>query len=235
MTSVTDRIALLLVEDDIDIAAGIGDYLALRGIEVDFAYTASQARSRIQDARFDVLVLDVNLPDGDGFSLCREMKQTLGLGTPVIFLTAQDRLEDKLTGFAVGAVDYVVKPFAPVELLARVRAIASHIRATEGVRLRVGGYSLDLQRCLLSYGDLHLQLHAIGFTIMRLLMQAYPGSIAREQLCDRLWPDAVPDSDPLRAHIHQLRRALDERFGRQPIATVRGVGYRFEDDDNAGA
>lgn len=223
-----DRIDVLLVEDDIDVAAGIGDYLIARGIEVDFAYTAAQAQTRALQSRYDLLLLDVNLPDADGFELCRALKQGLGLNVPVIFLTAQDRLEDKLAGFAVGAVDYVAKPFAPAELLARIRAIVAHAASDDGGRLQVGDYTLDLQRRLLSRGGRHLPLHAIAFTVLRLLMQAHPGTLSRERLCDALWPEEIPESDPLRAHIYQLRRHLQERFSQQPIATVRGVGYRFE-------
>jgi len=228
MPASTSAIKLLLVEDDIDVAAGIGDYLGARGIQVDFAYTAAQARALAATAPFDLLVLDVNLPDRDGFRLCRELKTELGLRQPVIFLTAQGGLDDKLTGFAAGAVDYVVKPFAPAELLARVQAIAAHISAADGAKLRAGGYELDLRRHLLQRGDAHLPLHALGFAILRELMAAYPGSVSKQALCDRLWPDEVPDSDPLRAHVYQLRRTLQAAFGRPLIATLRGVGYRFD-------
>ncbi len=231
----TERIRLLLVEDDVDVAAGLGDYLGARGVEVDFACTAAQARARALAAAFDVFVLDVNLPDRDGFALCRELKRDLGLGQPVVFLTAMGQLDDKLEGFDAGAIDYVVKPFAPAELLARIRALAAQLRAADGAKLRVGGYALDLRRRLLERDGAHLQLNAFGFAIMRRLMEAHPGVVERQELCDRLWPDDVPDSDPLRAHVYQLRRALEAAFGRPLIGTVRNVGYKFDDSIDAGA
>jgi len=233
MSLPTDPIKLLLIEDDVDVATGIGAYLTARGVDVDFAYTAAQARALAESTCFDVLVLDVNLPDRDGYALCRVLKSELGLQQPVIFLTAQGSLDDKLAGFAAGAVDYVVKPFAPAELLARVQAIAAHIPAADGAKLRVGDYVLDLRRNLLHCGATHLSLHATGATILRRLMQAYPGSVTKQELCARLWPIDVPDSDPLRAHVYQLRRSLQERFGQALIATVRGVGYRFDLDGDA--
>ncbi|AKC88319.1 hypothetical protein WQ53_09555 [Pseudoxanthomonas suwonensis] len=218
---------VLLVEDDADIAAGIGDYLGVHGLEVDFAYTAAQARSRLQAQAFDLVVLDVNLPDQDGLSLCRSLKREHGLRAPVLFLTARGALEDKLGAFDSGAVDYVVKPFAPAELLARARAIVAHVPASGGVGLRAGAYELDLSGHLLRRGDATLPLHATGFALLRRLMEASPGCVPREELCALLWEDGPPGSDPLRMHVYQLRQQLVRRFGEPLIGTVRGVGYRF--------
>lgn len=218
---------VLLVEDDLDVAAGIGDYLEAHGLAVDFAYDAAQARSRLLESSFDLLVLDVNLPDGEGLALCHELKREQGLRQPVIFLTARGDLADKLRGFEAGAVDYMVKPFVPAELLARIRAIAAYATAADGALLRVGDYRLDPQRGLLSRGDRCMPLHATGTAILMRLMQAHPGTVSRQALCEGLWGDGTPDSDPLRTHIYQLRCALQERFGEAPIVTVRGFGYRF--------
>jgi DNA-binding response OmpR family regulator len=218
---------VLLVEDDLDVAAGIGDYLAARGLAVDFAASAREARTRVIDARYDVLVLDVNLPGQDGIALCQELKRDMGLATPAIFLTARGDLQDKLRGFAAGAIDYMVKPFEPAELLARIRAIDSRADAGAGPLLRVGAYSLDVQAGLLSRGDRRLQLHAAGLAILRPLMQAAPRAVAKRALVDSLWGDQPPGSEPLRAHVYQLRQSMLERLGEAPIETVRGIGYRF--------
>lgn len=217
---------MLLVEDDLDVAAGIGDYLEAHGLRVEFAASAGEARARVAESGFDLLVLDVNLPGQDGIALCRDLKQQ-GLATPAIFLTARGGLQDKLEGFAAGAVDYMVKPFAPAELLARIRAIRAHVAASAGPTLEVGGYALELHTGLLSHAGRHLQLHAAGLAILRRLMQAHPRSVSKQALSEGLWGDEAPESDPLRAHIYQLRQALLERFGEAPIGTVRGIGYRF--------
>lgn len=218
---------LLLVEDDVDIAAGIGDYLHSHGVVVDFAYSAAQARSRLQEQRFDLAVLDVNLPDQNGVALCESLKREGGLRSPVLFLTARGALGDKLAAFAAGAVDYVVKPFAPAELLARVRALTLHAGHAGGLELRVGAYVLDLQGHLLSRGAESLPLHATGFMLMRELMQASPGTVSRHALCERLWQGEPPGSDPLRMHVYQLRKHFLRAFGVPLIQGMRGVGYRF--------
>ena len=220
-------IRVLLVEDDLDVAAGIGDYLEARGLLVDYAGSASEAHAQVSRTLFDILVLDVNLPGQDGITLCRELKHAHGLATPAIFLTARGGLQDKLDGFAAGAVDYMVKPFAPAELLARIQAICAHVTSPSGLSLEAGGYVLDLHSGLLSHAGRDLQLHAAGLAILRRLMQAYPRSVGKQALREGLWGDEAPDSDPLRAHVYQLRQAMLECFGEAPISTVRGIGYRF--------
>ena len=225
----SERTRVLLVEDDLDVAAGIGDYLQAHGLQVDFAASAGEARARVAASVFDLLVLDVNLPGQDGIALCRELKQAHGLATPAIFLTARGGLQDKLDGFAAGAVDYMVKPFAPAELLARIRAIRAHAAAGATMTREVEGYALDLHSGLLSHAGRHLQLHAAGLAILRRLMQAFPRSVSKQALADGLWGDEAPESDPLRAHVYQRRQAMTERFGTAPITTVRGIGYRFGD------
>lgn len=221
------RIRVLLVEDDLDVAGGIGDYLEAHGLDVDFAASAQEARVRLVAASFDVWVLDVNLPGQDGIALCMELKRERGLSTPAIFLTARGSLDDKLRGFEAGAVDYMVKPFAPAELLARIRAIAATATAGQALPLAAAGYTLDMAGGTLWRGAEHLPLHATGLAIVRRLLQAYPRSVSKQALCEGLWGDEPPGSDPLRAHVYQLRQAMLERFGEAPITTVRGIGYRF--------
>lgn len=221
-------IRVLLVEDDLDIAASLGDYLERHGLAVDYAYGVAQARARVRDAAFDVFVVDVNLPGGDGYGLCRCFKEELGLSQPVLFLTARGSLDDKLRGFAAGGVDYVVKPYAPAELLARIRALAALAPAKRGARLQRGDYELDLHGRVLRRGEACLPLTASAYAILRRLMEAYPGCVGRDELCETLWGGEPPDSEPLRAHVHQLRRQLLDSFGQPLIATLRGVGYRFE-------
>lgn len=226
MTLRSAPIRVLLVEDDLDVAAGLGAFLEPNGVAVDFAYTARQARASTLHAKFDVVVLDVQLPDGDGIALCRELKGR-GLRSPVLFLTARGALEDKLRGFDAGGVDYMVKPFAPAELLARVKALAHHIPASGGVVLRAGHYSLDPQAALLTGPGGRVTLNATAVAILRRLMDASPGSVSREDLNALLWGDRPPDSDPLRMHIYELRQVLSSAFAEPLIETVRGVGYRF--------
>lgn len=226
MTLSPAPVRVLLVEDDLDVAAGLCAFLEPRGVAVDFAYTARQARTLASHATFDLIVLDVQLPDGDGVALCRELKDQ-GLRSPVIFLTARGALDDKLRGFAAGGVDYMVKPFAPAELLARIKALTHHIPASGGLVLRVGDFCLDPQAALLTGPGGGVTLNATAVAILRRLMDAYPGTVSREYLNAMLWGDTPPASDPLRMHIYELRQVLGSAFGDPLIETVRGRGYRF--------
>ena len=219
-------VRVLLVEDDLDVATGLGAFLEQRGVLVDFAYTAREARRLALDATFDVVVLDVQLPDGDGIALCRALKDQ-GLRSPVLFLTARGALDDKLRGFDAGGIDYMVKPFMPAELLARIRALAQHIPASGGMLVRAGDFCLDSRAALLTSPGGRLALHATAVLILRRLMEASPGSVARDELNALLWGDTPPASDPLRMHIYELRQELTKAFGMPLIETVRGFGYRF--------
>ena len=219
-------VRILLLEDDLDVAAGLAAFLEPRGVSVDFAYSLGEARALAESSRFDVLVLDVHLPDGDGVELCRELKSR-GLRSPVLFLTARSTLDDKLRGFDAGGVDYMCKPFAPSELLARLRALARNIPAAGGVSIRVGEYSLEPETGLFSGATGSISLHATGSTLLRRLMQASPGSVSRDELNELLWGAEQPASDPLRMHVYELRQSLRATFGEPLIETVRGFGYRF--------
>lgn len=219
-------IRVLLVEDDIDVSAGLGYFLESRGVSLDFAYSAREARALALHACFDVIVLDVQLPDGDGIEICGELKD-LGLRSPILFLTARANLEDKLKGFQAGAVDYVIKPFAPAELLARIQALAKYFPASGGLLVRAGDFTLDPNANLLSRREQNLNLNPTAAMILRKLMEVYPGSARREELNTLLWGDCLPASDPLRMHIYELRRILSATFDKPLITTVRGLGYRF--------
>lgn len=222
---------VLLVEDDLDVAAALGDFLTAAGLEIDYAADGRQAAHCLQQARFDALVLDVNLPDADGFSLCREWRERFALRIPVLFLTARADLQDRLAGFAAGGVDYLLKPVAPEELLARIRALCRYFASSaEPVQtLQCGAFQLDIGQALLRRGDQAVHVSAIPLQILQCLMRASPQLVRTGELSAVLWGDDVPDSDPLRAHVHQLRRQLRAHFACDPLQTVRGYGYRFDE------
>lgn len=225
-------LSVLLVEDDLDLAQGLAQYLSPRGIALEFAVSSREARGRIADAVFDLVLMDVQLADGEGISLCAELKSA-GLRTPVLFLTARGHLEDKLRAFEAGAVDYVVKPFAAAELLARIRALTKHIPSAGGWCIQAGSFSLDYQAGVLSGPVGEVILSGPSLAILRRLMEASPGHVGRDVLNAAVWGDEVPPSDPLRMHIYGLRRELASTFGDGLIETVRGEGYRFRADHAA--
>ncbi|MGQ0800787.1 MAG: response regulator transcription factor [Pseudomarimonas sp.] len=220
------ELRVLLVEDDLDVASAIGDYLEAHGLQVDFAYSAMEARARVAGSEFDMLLLDVQLPGETGLQLCQQLKQA-GLQTPSLFLTARGGLADRLAGFAAGGIDYIVKPFEPAELLARIRALCGLQRATGRLCVQAAGYRLHPQSGVLERGEHSLVLHAAGVALLERLMQTSPGCVSRQQLMHALWGEQTPASDPLRTHIYELRQAMLAQFGEAPIHTVRGLGYRF--------
>lgn len=218
---------LLLVEDDFDVSAGLADYLVPRGILVEFSYSVQSAITLALEQEFDVAVLDIELPDGDGRDLCRSLRSS-GFNKPIIMLTARASLDDKLAGFDAGAVDYMVKPFAPAELQARILALHNQAQLPRSqTSIHADGFSLSPQTGILHLGSKALALSGTALDILRILIERSPGIVRRGELEDLLWQGAVPDSDPLRMHIYELRKTLVAAFGVQPIVTVRGAGYRF--------
>ncbi|WP_395790031.1 response regulator transcription factor [Aquimonas sp.] len=221
-----ERLHVLLVEDDLDIAAGLVDYFGARGIEVEHAFNAREARARLLEGRFDLWLFDVQLPGEDGLSLCRRLKAASDDSAPVLFLTARGALVDRLAGFEAGAIDYVVKPFEPAELVARVYALARHLPARAGGWIEAAGWRLDPQRGLLQRDGQQLQLGASATRLLKCLMQASPGCVSRAELGEAVWGTPGEDDD-LRTHLYALRRSLRESFGEAPIHSERGLGVRF--------
>ena len=217
---------VLLVEDDLDVAAGLIDYIEAHGIIADHAIDAREADARLLEDSYDLWLFDVQLPGEDGLALCRRLKQSHSTTPPVLFLTARGALADRLDGFAAGAIDYVIKPYEPAELVARIRALARHVPARAGGWIDVDGWRLDPQRGLLERNGVRLQLSASATRILRRLMQASPGCVSRAALGEALWGEAGDDDD-LRTHLYTLRRSLRETFGEAPIHSERGLGVRF--------
>ena len=223
---------ILLVEDDVDVAASLAEYLEARDLRVDFVYSLSDARRFLASSSPDVIVLDVQLPDGNGVEFCRHLHERNALPAPVLFLTARGRLEDRLAGFDAGAIDYIVKPFEPAELLARIYAVGRRPGLGKFTDLiEAGSFTLERNTGLLRRGSTHLRLSKSTLLIAQILMDHAPGIVGRDRLSDRIWGGNVPESDPLRAHIHTLRSALRDTFDCDPVKAVRNLGYVWDESE----
>ena len=226
---------LLVVEDDMDIAQGLAEFLQPRGHTLDFAYTGTQAMSLLSAEVYDLILLDLNLPMASGYDVCRSLvshdKVQLA-STPVIIMSARSLEEDILKGFESGAWDYLVKPFSFSELLARVNVNLSKLSAasTANKRLSWNGLGLDCDTMTLSHGEVTMQLHQTGFDLFRLLIETAPNPVKTIHIQHTLWGDEIPDSDPLRANIYKIRKQCQQHFGKSLIATVKGVGYKLSLD-----
>ncbi|MEB2326786.1 MAG: response regulator transcription factor [Pseudomonas sp.] len=224
---------ILVIEDNRDILANVLDYLELKGYVVDCAQDGLGGLHLAATQDYDLIVLDVMLPGIDGYQVCKRLREDAGRDTPIIMLTARDALADRLQGLGVGADDYLVKPFALSELVARIEAILRRSQGARKRQLQVGDLHYDLDTLQASRAGQPLRLNPIGHKLLALLMQKSPAVVRREQLEEALWGDDVPDSDSLRSHIHQLRQVLDKPFDRPLLHTVHGVGFRLAEDGDA--
>ncbi|MEZ5534231.1 MAG: response regulator transcription factor [Thiolinea sp.] len=216
---------ILLVEDHYLLAETIMDYLATEDIEVDYAAKGLQGLELARSQQHDVIVLDVNLPEMDGYTICRELRENYDIDTPVLMLTARDQLEDKLTGFKQGADDYLVKPFDNEELVVRLKALLKRHRGeVTQKRIRIGDLTLDSGTQQVWRAGQEVDVSPTGFRILRILMRESPGVVTRQAIQQELWGTDMPDTDTLRSHIYNLRKVVDHPFEQAMIRTVKGVG-----------
>jgi DNA-binding response OmpR family regulator len=222
---------VLIIEDNPDIAANLGDYLEDHGHTVDFAGDGITGLHLAVVNEFDSIVLDLALPGMDGLEVCRKLRTEAGKDTPVLMLTARDRLEDKLAGFDTGADDYLVKPFELQEVEARLNVLAGRGRRRNSRELKLGDLKYNLDTLNVSRGDEEIYLNPIGLKLLHCLMEASPNVVSRAELEMEVWGEEMPDSDSLRVHIHSLRSAIDKPFGSNMIQTRHGIGYRLVEPD----
>lgn len=222
-----ERPHVLLVEDQSDLAANLVDYLATQGFTMDAAPDGVSGLHLAVGHDYDAIVLDLTLPRMDGLTLCQRLRREARKATPVIMLTARDTLDDKLAGFAHGADDYLVKPFALPELAARLRALILRARSGHQKVLTVGDLIYDLETVTVERAGRTISLNQACRTILEVLMRHSPRAVARAQLQQVLWGDEPPDSDSLRSHIYAVRKAIDTPFETHMLCTIRGHGYRL--------
>ncbi len=226
---------ILIIEDNPDIAANLGDYLDEQGHTVDFAGDGITGLHLAVVDDFDAIVLDLALPGMDGLEVCRKLRNDAGKDTPILMLTARDRLEDKLLGFETGADDYLVKPFALQEVEVRLDALFRRGRRKTVRELCVGDLKYNLDALTVNRGNVDIELNPIGLKLLRCLMEASPNVVARSELEKEVWGEEMPDSDSLRVHIHSLRSLIDKPFEHKMIQTRHGIGYRLLEPDAVSA
>jgi DNA-binding response OmpR family regulator len=220
--------SVLVIEDAAPLREQLSWLFRRAGYAVYEADDAMTATAILTDIEPSVIVLDVGLPGRSGLSFCRQLRAQARTQIPVLMLTARDTLADKVDGLDAGADDYLTKPFANDELLARVRALMRRRTTHQPYEIAIGSLTID-RRAQEAYRErVRLALPPTAFSILLLLAEAHPRALTRSELIDRLWPDGAPESDPLRTHIHQLRAIVDKPFTSPLIRTVHGVGFRLE-------
>jgi DNA-binding response OmpR family regulator len=219
---------VLVVEDDLDMLHGLRHNLEFEGYETVPATTGREALQKAQRLAPDLVLLDIMLPELNGFEVLRELRVTAPR-LPVILLTSKGLESDKLQGFQLGADDYVTKPFSIQELLARVQAVLKRAKPDpENVQsmVRIGDLSIDLARREVRRGDTPLTLALKEYEMLRLFLRHRGEVVTREQLLHEVWgydPDNVPTTRTVDNHVAKLR----QKIGSDRIETVQKVGYRF--------
>jgi two-component system, OmpR family, response regulator len=228
-------VRVLLVEDDVRMAAAIRRGLQAEGIVLDIAKDGREALAMARLAELDVVVLDVMLPDLDGFEACRRLRAD-GVWVPIIMLTARDAVEDRVRGLDSGADDYLTKPFSLAELLARLRALARRGPAERPVVLEVGDLRLDPATRQVARGGAEIRLSAREFALFETFMRRPGQVLSHTQLLDAAWDLGYEErSNVVEVYVRYLREKIDRPFGVKSLETVRGMGYRLRRDGGVAA
>jgi DNA-binding response OmpR family regulator len=237
--AVSQERCVLVIEDDPNTANLVVLYLEKEGIKALQANDGVKGLALAQRHRPDLVVLDIMLPKMDGWEVCRQLRKTSEV--PVIMLTARGEEIDRVSGLTLGADDYVVKPFSPRELVARVKAVLRRTASPEIPHhriLSIGGVVLDLDKRRLSVKDRPVDLTPHEYALLKALMSAPGRTYTRDELLDRLYPqgEAVVIDRVVDVHIGKLRHKIELNPSKpQYIYTVRGIGYRFADSSDAGS
>jgi two-component system, OmpR family, response regulator len=220
----------LLVEDHVKLAAALRRGLRTEGVVADVARTGSDALWMAQAVPYDAVVLDVMLPGLDGFEVCRRLRAQ-GVWVPIIMLTARDSVEDRVRGLDAGADDYLTKPFALAELLARLRAVSRRGAIERPATLEAGDLRLDPATRRAWRGSVEIALSAREFAMLEAFMRRPGEVLSRLQLLEAAWEyDFENRSNVVEVYVRYLREKLDRPFGVESIETVRGAGYRLRED-----
>ena len=220
---------VLVVEDERRIATLLERGLQEEGYAVDLAATGEDGIWLATENAYDAVLLDVLLPDLDGFEVCRRLREA-GRWAPILMLTARDAVPDRVEGLDAGADDYLTKPFAYPELLARLRAVIRRGPHERPAAISVGDLSLDPATREVRRGDLPVPLTPKEFALLEYFMRHAGEVLTRTQILEHVWDFAFDgDSNVIEVYVRYLREKVDRPFGRQSLETVRGVGYRLRD------
>jgi DNA-binding response OmpR family regulator len=218
---------LLIVEDNPHIAKQLGDFLSGLHWHVDFSSQGKHAIELASTEHFDVVLLDLNLPDIDGFQVCHQIKSHAPSNVPILMLTARDAFEDKARGFSLGADDYLTKPFDFREVALRCQALSRRQQLHVKQEIQLGALRLIVREMRAEYSGQVIALTQVGFKILLVLTQHFPNAVTRSQMMFEIWGDTPPESDALKSHIYSLRKQLESVTTAGLIRTVHHLGYQL--------
>jgi DNA-binding response OmpR family regulator len=223
---------ILVVEDEKKVATALKDGLEAKNYEVILARTGEEGFFLVKTQTFDLLILDLMLPGRNGIEILQTLRRE-GLQTPVLMLTARDALEDRVRGLDEGADDYLVKPFAFPELIARIRALLRRGRTDQVLRLKAADLEMDLVTQSVARGGQTIELSAREYDLLEYLLRYRGQVVSKEMLAREVWKEsarATPLDNLIEVHIARLRRKIDDPFSSKLLKTVRGVGYVLKEE-----
>ena len=234
MVSLPDK-KILIIEDEYNIARFLQLELEHEGYEVGISHDGREGLDKACSDYFDLLILDVMLPSLNGVEVLRRLRQKSDM--PVVMLTAKDEMNDKILGLDIGADDYMTKPFAIEELLARIRVIFKRVDNYKASKpqndsiLRIKGVNLDIDRYTVTYKENNIDLTKREFELLKYMMQNKNLVITREMILAKVWGyEYMGDTNVVDVYIRYLRSKIDDQFGIKLIHTIRGVGYQIKDE-----
>ena len=218
------RNKILLVEDNEMIVKGLVYSLSKEGFETNIAYNAQEAESKIESNVYDIIILDVMLPDGNGFELCKHIKENKDI--PIIFLTAKDDEKDVVNGFNLGADDYVIKPFRTMELISRIYNVLRRYNKDKNV-IEIGQVRIDLEANRVYVDNKEVEFTALEYKILVLLYTNAGKTVTREKILDKIWdvPGNFVNDNTLTVYVKRIRDKLGKS---DVIKTIKGIGYRVD-------
>ena len=220
---------ILLVEDDSQIAAYLGELLRAEGFDTQIAGSKKEASECLLIQAFDLVLLDVSLPDGNGFSICAEVKREYEI--PVVFLTASGDEYSVVAGLDMGADDYIAKPFRPRELISRIRSVLRRCKKEQRI-LSCGDLRVNVSSATVTKGEKELFLSALEYRLLLLLLQNKGQILTRNQLLEEIWDASgeYVNDNTLSVYMKRLREKIEENpQSPRLLHTIRGIGYRMED------
>lgn len=221
-------LSILLIEDNLALAKQICRFLEGVGWSIDYADRGLQGVALAESNQYDVIILDLNLPDCDGLQVCQSIKQKQKKITPVLMLTARDAFEDKAKGFQQGTDDYLTKPCDLRELAMRCEALSRRPQLHSPMVVQKGNLELDLRGMGVTWNEKPVKTTKIGFKILHTLVTAYPYPVARSDLMSAVWEDEPPESNALKAHMYNVRKSLEQVCTKPLLTTISNVGYKLE-------
>jgi DNA-binding response OmpR family regulator len=221
-----EAMRVLVVEDERKVASFVARSLREKACAVDVAATGRQAIEAARSADYDIILLDLRLPDMDGLDVCRRLREQ-GVETPILMLTARGMVDERVRGLDAGADDYLVKPFALAELHARIRALGRR-GLQRGVVLRFADLTLDRRRRTVERGGSEVPLTQKEFALLEFLMVRAPETVDRSEIIEHVWDSTFDSgSNLVEVYINRLRQRIDHGHNVKLLHTVRGVGYRL--------